>query len=473
MPLKLFNTMSRKKEIFKPLKDKLVRMYSCGPTVYNYAHIGNLRTYIFSDALKRILMFNGYRVKHIMNITDVGHLTSEATDSGEDKLEVGAAREGKSVFEIRDFYIKAFRRDLAALNILPPTKYTKATDNIKEQIALIKQLFRKRFAYDTPEVIYFDTAQLKDYGKLARLKVKGLKAGARVPFDVKKRNSTDFALWFKIAGRHKNHILRWPSPWGEGFPGWHIECSAMARKYLGQPLDIHTGAVDHISIHHTNEIAQSEAAYGKPLSHFWLHGEFLVLGKPGKEVRMGKSLGNFATLNQIVEMGIDPLAYRYLCLTAHYRAKLYFDMRNLMAAARGLLRLREAIGSLPASVGHPIAPVEKKFRSAINDDLNMPRALAIAWDCLKSKRYDGGEKKSTLLYFDTVFGLGLDQPVKKADIPTEIKRLVEEREQARRVRNWLMADKLRKTIQERGYVLEDTPNGPQVKRASQLIERVV
>ncbi|KKU19385.1 MAG: Cysteine-tRNA ligase, partial [Candidatus Saccharibacteria bacterium GW2011_GWA2_46_10] len=271
MPLKLFNTMSRKKEIFKPLKDKLVRMYSCGPTVYNYAHIGNLRTYIFSDALKRILMFNGYRVKHIMNITDVGHLTSEATDSGEDKLEVGAAREGKSVFEITDFYIKAFRRDLAALNILPPTKYTKATDNIKEQIALIKQLFRKRFAYDTPEVIYFDTAQLKDYGKLARLKVKGLKAGARVPFDVKKRNSTDFALWFKIAGRHKNHILRWPSPWGEGFPGWHIECSAMARKYLGQPLDIHTGAVDHISIHHTNEIAQSEAAYGKPLSHFWLH----------------------------------------------------------------------------------------------------------------------------------------------------------------------------------------------------------
>lgn len=448
-------------------------MYSCGPTVYNYAQVGNLRTYIFSDILKRVLLLNGFRVRHIMNITDVGHLTNEATDSGEDKLEVGAHREGKSVYEITDFYTKAFQRDCAALNILPPTKYTKATGNIKEQIALIKQLFRKGFAYDTPEVIYFDTAQLKDYGKLARLKIKGLKAGARVPFDVKKRNATDFALWFKIAGRHKNHILRWPSPWGEGFPGWHIECSAMAKKYLGQPLDIHTGGVDHIPIHHTNEIAQSEAAYGKPLARFWLHGEFLVLGKPGKEVRMGKSLNNFMILNQIEEAGIDPLAFRYLCLTAHYRAKLYFDMKNLLAAAKGLSRLREAVGSLPVLKSRRIIPLEKKFRSAVNDDLNMPRALAIAWDCLKSKRYGGGEKKNTLLYFDTVFGLSLDQPVKIADIPREIKRLAEEREEARRVKNWLMADKLRKLIQERGYAVEDTPDGPKVKEASHRTPRVI
>lgn len=465
MVLRLYNTLSRQKEVFRPLQGKLVRMYSCGPTVYNYAQIGNFRTYIFSDILKRVLLLNGYKVKHIMNITDVGHLTNEATDSGEDKLEVGAHREGKSVYEITDFYTKAFQRDLVALNIIAPTKYTKATDNIKEQIALIKQLFRKRFAYDTPEVIYFDTAQLRDYGKLARLKIKGLKAGARVPFDVKKRNATDFALWFKIAGKHKNHILRWPSPWGEGFPGWHVECSAMARKYLGQPLDIHTGGVDHISIHHTNEIAQSEAAYGKPLSRFWLHGEFLVLGKPGKEVRMGKSLNNFVTLEQIKEAGIDPLAFRYLCLTAHYRAKLYFDMNNLKAAAKGLERLREAVRSLPSPSRRGIGSVEKKFQAALNDDLNIPKALAITWELVKSRRHNMAEKKNTLLHFDSVLGLDIDKVKKEMAVPDEVKSLLKDREEARSAKDWPRADQLRKAIQAKGYEIEDTPSGPEIKPA--------
>jgi len=457
--------MSRKKEIFKPRRGKLVRIYSCGPTVYNYAHVGNLRTYIFSDVLKRVLVFNGYKVKHIMNITDVGHLTEEATDSGEDKMQAGAKREGKSIWEIAAFYTNAFEHDIARLNILPPIKFVKATNHIKEQIALIKRLFRKGVAYDTPEVIYLDTAQIKNYGQLARLAVTGLKAGARVPYDAKKRNPTDFALWFKTVGAHDKHIMRWPSPWGDGFPGWHIECTAMSRKYLGQPFDIHTGGVDLIHPHHTNEIAQAEGAYGKSLARYWLHGEFMVLGKPGKEVRMGKSLNNLVTMDQLVKDGIDPLAFRYLCLTAHYRAKLYFDMNNLKAAAKGLVRLRELSRALPSPARRGVALIEKRFQTAINDDLNMPKAMAIVWNLIKSKRYSAAEKKNTLLRFDTVLGLDIDKAKPEAAIPDEVKSLLKDREKARLAKDWSSADRLRKTIQDKGYEIEDTPSGPQIKQA--------
>lgn len=471
MSLKLFNTLSREKEIFKPLRDRLARMYSCGPTVYNYAHLGNFRTYIFSDILKRVLIFNDYRVKHIMNITDVGHLTEEATDSGEDKMQAGARREGKSIWEIAAFYTKAFEEDASMLNISSPTKFVKATDHIQEQIALIKRLFRQGAAYDTPEVIYFDTAQIKNYGQLARLKIKGLRAGARVPFDTKKRNSTDFVLWFKIAGVHEKHIMRWSSPWGEGFPGWHIECTAMARKYLGQPFDIHTGGVDLIHPHHTNEIAQATGAYGRPLARYWLHGEHLLLGTSASGEKMAKSLNNLLTIPDIEQrFGVEPLAFRYLCLTAHYRSKLYFSKKNLFAAAKGLERLREAVRLLPPPARQGIASIEKKFRAAVNDDLNMPKALAIVWDLVKSKRYDAADKKNTLLYFDTVLGLDIDKAKKGVVVPDEVKSLLKEREEARSAQDWPRADRLRMAIQNKGYEIEDASSGPQIKRVREQIE---
>ena len=463
MALKFFNTLTRKKETLRPLQARQVRMYSCGPTVYNYAHLGNLRTYIFTDLLKRVLMVNGYRVRHIMNITDVGHLTAEATDSGEDKLEAGAVREGKTVWEIAVFYTQAFQEDAKKLNILPPSRYVKATDHIKEQVALIRQLFTKGYAYDTPEVVYFDTAQFKHYGRLARLQLRGLKPGARVRFDVRKRNVTDFALWFKTVGAHKNHIMRWPAPWGEGFPGWHVECSAMARKHLRQPFDIHTGGVDHIPIHHTNEIAQSEAAYGKPLARYWLHGEFLVLGKPGRAERMGKSLNNLLTLRALEEQGVEPLAFRYLCLTAHYRSKLYFTLESVRAAGRALVRLQEAATALPVAVGRAKLPLEKKFLAAINNDLDIPRALSLVWEMLRSRQYSPAQKRQHLLSFDAVFGLGLGEPTRVGTIvPEEVAALVVERARARASKYWQRADELRQQVEELGYCIDDTAEGSRV-----------
>jgi len=336
MELKLYNTLSRKKEVFKPLKNKLVKLYTCGPTVYWYAHLGNLRTYIFEDILKRVLKYQGFKVIHLMNITDVGHLTSNQ-DIGEDKIEIAARKEKKSAWQIANFYTKKFKEDLKALNIIPPNLWAKATDYIKEQIDLIKILEKKGFTYKIEDGIYFDTSKLKTYGRLWPKKMK-IKAGARVEMVKGKKNPTDFALW-KFSPKNIKRQMEWDSPWGKGFPGWHTECVAMAIKNLGINFDIHCGGVDHVLIHHTNEIAQSEAAFGKILARFWLHGEFLLL----KEGRMGKSEGNIITLADLKEKGFNPLAYRYLCLNSHYRSKLIFSWKALKGAQNALINLSEEI----------------------------------------------------------------------------------------------------------------------------------
>ena len=434
-------------------------MYACGPTVYNYAHIGNLRAYIFEDLLKRTLLYNNYKVNHIMNITDVGHLTDDG-DEGEDKVAKSAELMGKTAKEIAKFYTAAFQKDLKNLNILPPNKFPKATDNIKEQIALIKKLETKGFTYKTSDGVYFDTSKLKDYGKLAQLAKQELKAGARVEMGQKK-NITDFALW-KFSPKDKKRQMEWKSPWGLGFPGWHIECSAMSVKYLGQPFDIHCGGIDHISVHHTNEIAQSEAASGKPLANFWLHGEFVLMG----EDKMAKSAGNFITLNTLKEHRISPLAYRYLLLQTHYRKQLSFSWDALQAAQNGLNHLYNIVKSWDkAGVG--CAEYEQKFLDAINNDLDLPGAMAIMWDLIKNPMYPGSSKRRTLLKFDKVLGLGLSKIKRgKISVPAEIQTLIAERDGARFSKNWHKSDELRKKIEAAGYTVEDTPEGTKITSIS-------
>ncbi len=459
MPIKLYNTLNRKIEDFNPLKKGKVGIYACGPTVYNYAHIGNLRTYVFEDILKRVLQYNGYKVKHIMNITDVGHLTGDG-DHGEDKIAKGAEREGKTAWEIAKFYTLAFQKDLKDLNILPPNKFPKATDNIKEQIALIKKLEQKGFTYKTGDGIYFDTSKLNDYGKLAQLHKQELKAGARIEMGEKK-NITDFALWkFSPAGQKRQ--MEWKSPWGVGFPGWHIECSAMSAKYLGQPFDIHCGGIDHIPVHHTNEIAQSEAANDKPLANYWLHGEFILAG----ENKMAKSTGNFVTLQTLKEHSVSPLAYRYLLLQTHYRKQLTFSWEALAAAQNGLNHLYNIVRSWEkAGVG--CAEYEQKFLDALNNDLDTPGAMAIMWDLIKNPIFPPSSKKRTVLKFDKVLGLGLANLKKeKNSIPTEIQILIAERDGARFSKNWKKSDELRKKIETAGYTVEDTPDGTKIQRTS-------
>jgi len=373
--LKFYNTLNHKTEEFKPIKANEVGLYTCGPTVYNFAHIGNLRTYIFEDILRRALVFAGFKVKHVMNMTDVGHLSGDQ-DFAEDKME----KEGGSAAEIMALakkFTRAFLEDSNTLNILQADIIAPATEHIPEQVDLIKILLEKGFAYETELAIYFDVPKFPNYSRLSGQKIEDKKVGARsdVVIDPNKKHPADFALWFKLAGRYKNHILRWESPWGLGFPGWHIECSAMSRKYLGQPFDIHTGGVDHITIHHSNEIAQSEAAFGVPLANYWLHGEHLVVN----EGRMGKSEGNFITLSTLIEKGINPLAFRYLVLTSHYRSKLNFTWDSLQAAQNALNNLYEEISSFDKAEGSA-DQFESVFRDAINDDLNTPQALAVVWD---------------------------------------------------------------------------------------------
>jgi len=465
--LQFYNTLSRKIETFKPIKCGKVKMYTCGPTVYNYAHIGNLRTYVFEDILKRVLKFNGYKIKHIMNITDVGHLTDDA-DEGEDKMEKGARREGKTAWKIARFYEKAFKQDLKDLNILPPNKYPRATKHIKGQIKLIKKLETKGFTYKTSDGIYFDTSKLKGYGKLANLENQKLKAGARVELGEKK-NPTDFALW-KLSipkGAHPDlasgsqhypkRQMEWPSPWGVGFPGWHIECSAMSTKYLGQPFDIHCGGIDHIPVHHTNEIAQSEAAEGKAMANYWLHGEFLIINQ-GK---MAKSEGNFITLQTLKDRGFSPLAYRYFLLQTHYRKQLDFSWEALEAAQNGLNKLYRLARQETGDRGGQETKIKNRFLEYINDDLDMPGALALVWTALKNKEID----LKTLLEFDQVLGLDIRNNLKKTpdqseeNMPEEIQKLATEREQARQNQNWKKSDELRNELQQLGYGVEDTKTG--------------
>jgi len=457
--LKLYNTLSRKKEEFKPLK-RTVSLYTCGPTVYGYAHIGNLRTYLFEDILKRILRFNGYKVKHVMNITDVGHLTGDR-DMGEDKLEKEGKAKKQSVWELANKYTRAFTDDIKKLNILPPDEMPKATGYIKEQIKFVELLEKKGYTYKTSDGVYFNTSRIKDYGKLARLNIKGLEEGARVEKNPEKKNPTDFALW-KFAKKGEKRQMEWKSPWGKhSFPGWHVECSVLSTKFLGQPFDIHAGGVDLIPVHHTNEIAQSEAAYSKPLSNYWLHGEFLVLN----EGRMGKSEGNTETLTGLIKRGYNPLVYRYFVLGAHYRAKLNFTFEALDGASRSLENLYHDVALLGVLAKKDkkrsvSKTYEKRFQEAINDDLNMPQALSITYDLIADNKISAGEKRASLFKFDKVLGLNLKIADKLAKPPAKIKKLAEEREALRSNKQFTKADALRDRVEKLGYILEDTPKGP-------------
>jgi len=461
MVLQIYNTLTRKKEIFTPLKNNLVGLYTCGPTVYHYAHIGNLRTYIFEDILKRVLLYNKFKVKHVMNITNVGHLTSDS-DTGEDKMEKGAKREGKSVWQIADFYTKAFMEDIKKLNIIKANIFCKATDYIKEQIELITKLEKKGFTYIIEDGVYFDTSKLKDYGKLAKLDIEGLKAGTRVEFVKGKKNITDFALW-KFSPKDKKRQMEWDSPCGKGFPGWHIECSAMSMKFLGETFDIHCGGIDHIPVHHTNEIAQSETATGKKFVNYWMHGEFLNLEKE----KMAKSGENFITLSTLEKRDFDPLAYRFFCLSAHYRSSLNFSFEALESAKNGFEKLKNKIWEIKKEKDKVKKEIKEKYQEEflklINNNLDMPGALALLWDLIKEKEISGKSKLDLILDFDKIFGLNL-KDIKEEKIPKEILNLVKQREKARQERNFAESDKLRKLIQEKGYTIEDTKGKPIVKK---------
>ena len=455
MKLQLYDTYSRSVRPFEPLSPPTVGMYTCGPTVYDYAHLGNLRTYIFEDILRRVLEFNGYPVRHVMNITDVGHLTSDA-DTGEDRMEKGSRRTGMTAWQIAELYTEEFRVDMRHLNILEPTVWCKATDHIQEQIEFIQCIEAKGFTYATSDGIYFDTSCLPDYGAIGRLDIEGLQAGARIEMG-EKRQLTDFALWkFSPAGQQRQ--MEWDSPWGMGFPGWHIECSAMSAKYLGPYFDIHCGGEDHINVHHTNEIAQTEACYGTRLANFWMHGYFLQID----EARMGKSMGNFLRVQTLIEKGYDPLAWRMFCLNAHYRTKLSFSWEGVDSAARSLDRLRTAAFEW-GEPGNADKDFIDKFSGTINDDLNMPRAMAVTWELMKSD-LPAGIKKATLLMFDRVLGFGLAEWKPTEDvIPQEILDLVAMRQQARAEKRWKDADELRAKVTGSGYEIEDTPQGARVK----------
>ena len=458
MTLQLFDTYSRSLRTFEPLHPPEVGMYACGPTVYDYAHIGNLRTYIFEDLLRRVLEFNGYRVNHVINITDVGHLVSDA-DTGEDKMEAGVRRTGKTAWEIAELYTQAFQDDLRRLNILKPSLWCRATGHIGEQIEFIRCIEAQGFTYRTEDGIYFDTAKLPDYGHLARLDTGGLQAGIRVDAG-EKRHPTDFALWkFSPAGQQRQ--MEWDSPWGKGFPGWHIECSAMAVKYLGTFFDIHCGGQDHIPVHHTNEIAQTQACHGTHLANYWLHGYFLQLD----DEKMAKSSGEFLRLQSLIDRGYDPLAYRYLCLTAHYRSNLNFTWDSLDGAVTALTRLRTAAYEW-GDAGAVDAEYLARFRGHVNDDLNTSRALALVWELVKSG-LPAAAKKATLLDFDRVLGLGLAEwRPPQAVIPDDIMELARQRQQARAEKRWPDADALRAQIVDAGYEIEDTPEGPRLKPRS-------
>ncbi|MFH1211363.1 MAG: cysteine--tRNA ligase [Candidatus Woesearchaeota archaeon] len=465
----LFNTMGRKKELFVPIKRGHVGIYSCGPTVYNYAHIGNLMSYVFSDTLKRTFLYNGFKVKHVINITDVGHLTSDA-DEGEDKMEKGAKREGKTVWEVAEFYTKAFKDDFKALNIIEPDIWCKATDHINEMIEINMTLEKKGFTYFAGGNLYFDISKFKDYGKLALLNIESLKAGARIDVDENKKNPHDFALWF-TKSKFENQAMIWESPWGKGYPGWHIECSAMSSKYLGEHFDIHTGGIDHIPVHHTNEIAQAEAAFGHKWVNWWMHNEFLVINK-GK---MAKSGENFLRLQALIDKGYDPLAYRYFLLNGQYRQQLMFSFEALDSAKNGYENLKGKIIELKKRLleksddeehDDRIAEYKEQFLKAINDDLNTPQALAVLWTAIKDDGLNNKEKLALAFDFDRVFGLRLEKAEEeKIEVADEIKELIEQRNNAKKEKDWKTADSLREEIKAQGFILEDTKQGTTARKA--------
>jgi len=474
MALSLFNTLTRKDEDFKPQSPPTVGLYTCGPTVYNYLHVGNYRTYVFEDVLKRALRFLGFKVRHVMNITDVGHLTSQA-DEGEDKMAVAAKREGKTAWDIAKFYEATFFEDIAKLNIdfhpttdekvlrdpehrLPGDILCRATEHLPKQIELIQALEKRGFTYKISDGVYFDTSKFKDYGRLmGAAHIEGLKAGARVEANPEKKNPTDFALW-KFAPQGSRQ-MEWHAPWGWGFPGWHIECSAMAMQYLGDTFDIHCGGVDHIPIHHTNEIAQAEGATGKPFVRWWMHAEFLLMN----QAKMAKSSGGFIRLQDLIEKGFDPLDYRYLCFTAHYRKQLDFSWDALAAAQTSRRRLKQAAETLAEVEPRDQLNFNAKFKMNLSDDLNVPGALAALWEIMKDDS-PREERRAALDTVEDVLALGLFSQVPEQALSPELQTIIDNRAEARKKKDFAAADALRHQLAQHGILVEDTPQGQRWKR---------
>ena len=456
MDIYFYNTLTKQKDLFKPIEEGKVKIYSCGPTVYKDATIGNMRTNLLNDTLRRVFKYNGYELKHVMNITDVGHLVSDG-DEGEDKMLKSAREEHKSPLEIAEHYTKLFFRDLERLNIETPEVVCKATDHIKEMLEMVQKIMKNGYAYETSTAIYFDVSKLDKYGILSGINLNDQKAGARVDIDPEKRNPYDFALWIKAPA---NHLMKWDSPWGPSYPGWHIECSAMSTKYLGEEFDIHTGGIDLVPTHHENEIAQNKGACGKNPAHYWIHGEYLLING-GK---MSKSLGNTYLIDDIIARGYSPLAYRLFNYSCHYRGKLNFTWEGIESANTSLIRLREGYqkhlnGNSDIS-DEIIADIENRFHQAINDDMNMPLALSVVWEAVKYP--EKSPKIAQLLKkFDTVLGIKIDE-VQETKIPQEILDLVEERKQARSDKNWSESDRLRDLIAEKGYIVKDMKDGTEV-----------
>ena len=456
MDIYFYNTLTKKKEKFLPLKDNEVRMYSCGPTVYYDAHIGNLRAYLFMDSLRRTLKYNGYTLKHVMNITDVGHLTSDA-DEGEDKMMVAAKRENKDPYEIAEYYMNKFLQDIGKLNIERPEIIARATEHIDIMEEYVKKIIENGFTYHTEDTIYFDTSKLPNYGILSGKKPEEQKAGARVDFDTNKKNLSDFALWIKAP---KEHIMQWDSFFGKCYPGWHLECSAMGYKYLGEEFDIHTGGIDHIPIHHENEIAQAQGFCGKIPAKFWMHVNFLKVDG-GK---MSKSLNNLYTLSELQEKGYLPEVYRLFNFSSSYRIPINFTWDVMDASLKALIKLKEGyqnhLNGNDEIEDNVIENYEEKFHQAINDDLNMPMAMSVVWDVIKNSK-KSKKFAELLLKFDTVLGLNIDKPIESQEkmIPDEIIELAEKRKMARENKDWEESDRIRDEIAKKGYTIKDTKNG--------------
>ncbi|MGI6358179.1 MAG: cysteine--tRNA ligase [Bacillota bacterium] len=464
--INLYNTLTREKQPFVPIKPKQVGMYVCGPTVYGYATIGNMRAYLFSDTLRRMLEYNGLKVKMVMNITDVGHLVSDQ-DEGDDKMLLASQREQKTPWEIAAYYTETFFRDAERLNIKQPTLTTPATKHIAEMIAMVEELLDRGYAYETSDGIYYDVSKYPQYGQLSGRKLEEQKPGARVEVNPEKRHPADFALWKKAP---KEHIMQWSSPWGMGYPGWHIECSAMGRKYLGDLFDIHTGGADHISIHHENEIAQTAACTGQPAARFWMHVEFLQVDG-GK---MSKSLGNVYTVSDLIERGFEPLAFRYFCHNAHYRKQLNFTWSGLEAAQKGLRGLRRLVQKSATAPRTPageqrMAGFRDAFLQALNDDLNLPKAVAVLWEATKADLgrglFDLAKSFDRVLALDLTSGqLEEEETLAPQDLPVEVQELLDRRHQARAAKDWALSDQLRDQLRALGYAVKDTAKGMEVSR---------
>lgn len=457
--LHLYNTLTGKKEDFAPLSPPSVGLYTCGPTVYNYAHIGNLRAYVFADTLRRTLEYSGYEVKHVMNITDIGHLTSDA-DDGDDKMVKALKREGlpmtlEGLKQVADKYTNLFIEDMKALNIESPHEMPRASEHIKEDIEIIQKLEAKGIAYKTSDGVYFDVSKFPSYGTRGGFKLGELREGARVAVNTEKKNPRDFSLWKFASG----DFPAFQSPFGPGYPGWHIECSALSRKYLGQPFDIHTGGIDHIPTHHQNEIAQSEAAYDSPLAQRWMHSEFINIG----EAKMAKSGGNFITLQTLKDRGIHPLAYRYFLLTAHYRSPVNFSFEALEAAQTAYCKLLMSFSVLEVSSASSVIPAEAGIQESLSDDLNTSAVIAGVWRLLKEKNY------RSIVDADRILGLDIENQSKKLAeemnaVPEDIKKLASTREDARRQKDFKKSDELRDQIQKEGFEVMDTDSGPLLRK---------